>query len=468
MDGDANLVARVRYGDRRSFDDLYDRYADDVFSMCLLILGDPAVARAAAGTAFALVARTRMHPLSDPSRLRPWLLELARGSALAWSGSPQARSVPVPHGVSAENMLDGAVVPAPASLRVGLARTFDRAAVAAAEARAIAGRPARSAIAANTAAGDAGTPAAPAKVDLTKAGAVKTADAAAATVNLTKNSTVNLTKKAATRTNSAEATVTALPARRAVADAPTADGGIPAAEPTGTHADDTHTLVVPLVSAGDAAVAPTGQRDWLARPAIAVAASLVLAVAGITAAVNWPSNARVTADGYPEVAVASVPAPLATGPGRAGTLPPPRVVPTVAGEFTSRPAIDEGTGRGVHHGLAAPAGQPAMLDPIVPVQTVAPAPPRPAVSATAPPTTGTRTTTRPPTSRTTGPGTGSTTNPPPTTATTTNPPPTTAPPTAPAPTPTAPTTSATKTSTTPTTSPPVVGPIVLPVLNITA
>ena len=135
MDGDADLVARVRRGDRQAFDDLYDRYADDVFSMCLVVLGDPTVARAAAGTAFALVARTRMNPLSDPSRLRSWLLELARGSALAWSGSPQARSVPVPHGVSAESMIEGAVVPAPASLRAGLARTFDRASSAAAHER---------------------------------------------------------------------------------------------------------------------------------------------------------------------------------------------------------------------------------------------------------------------------------------------------------------------------------------------
>jgi len=126
MDGDADLVARVRRGDRQAFDDLYDRYADDVFSMCLVVLGDPTVARAAAGTAFALVARTRMNPLSDPSRLRSWLLELARGSALAWSGSPQARSVPVPHGVSAESMIEGAVVPAPASLRAGLARPHPR------------------------------------------------------------------------------------------------------------------------------------------------------------------------------------------------------------------------------------------------------------------------------------------------------------------------------------------------------
>jgi len=136
MDGDADLVARVRRGDRLAFDDLYDRYADDVFSMCLVVLGDPTVARAAAGTAFALVARTRMNPLSEPARLRSWLLELARGSALAWSGSPQARSAPVPHGVSAEKMIDGAVVPAPASLRAGLARTFDRAASAAAHERA--------------------------------------------------------------------------------------------------------------------------------------------------------------------------------------------------------------------------------------------------------------------------------------------------------------------------------------------
>ncbi len=157
MDDDADLAARVRRGDRQAFDDLYDLYADDVFSMCLLILGDPTVARAAAGTAFALVARTRLNPLSDPARLRSWLLELARGSALAWSGSPQARSIPVPHGVPPEELLVGSVVPAPASLRVGLARTFDRAA-AVAEAAAASRRVAPPA-----------APAAPREISLVKA-----------------------------------------------------------------------------------------------------------------------------------------------------------------------------------------------------------------------------------------------------------------------------------------------------------
>jgi DNA-directed RNA polymerase specialized sigma24 family protein len=471
MDGDADLVARVRCGDRQSFDDLYDRYADDVFSMCLLILGDPAVARAAAGTAFALVARTRMHPLTDPSRLRSWLLELARGSALAWSGSPQARSVPVPHGVSAEDMLTGAVVPAPASLRVGLARTFDRAAVAAAEARAIAGRPARPASATVTTArplattrvpgdadagnagtGDMGTPAAPAKVDLTKAGSAKTGVGALTfTVNLAKKT------KTTTRTNPTEAAVTALPVKRADADAATVVGA--AASPASLRPPgNPRPLVAPLTSADDPATVPTGHHDRFARPAIAVAASLVLAVAGITTAVNWPGDAGVTTDGLPGVVVASVPAPSATGPGPAGTLPSPRVVPTVAGEFTSRP-VGDGNRQDLHGSLAAPAGQPAMLDPVVPVRTLAPAPPRPGVSATAPPATATGPTTRPPTSRTSAPGTGSTTNPPPTT----NPPTTQAP----APTTgTAPPTGATKTSTAP---PPIVGPIVIPVrLNVTA
>ncbi|ONH37736.1 MULTISPECIES: RNA polymerase sigma factor [Protofrankia] len=139
-DIDADIVMRIRHGQRQAFDDLYDRYADDVFSVCLLILGEPTVAHAAAGTAFALVARSRLSPLSDPTRLHAWLLELARGSSLAWSGSPQVQAAPVPHGITPEEMLAATqLVAAPASLREGLARTFDRAA-AAATARDIAAR----------------------------------------------------------------------------------------------------------------------------------------------------------------------------------------------------------------------------------------------------------------------------------------------------------------------------------------
>ncbi|WP_239330981.1 RNA polymerase subunit sigma-24 [Frankia sp. CiP3] len=130
-ESDIDLVMRIRRGERDAFDDVYEQYADDVFSMCLLILGEAEVAQAAAGTAFALVARTRLGALGDPTRLRSWLLELARGSALAWSGSPQARGGPVRHAAAPEEMLARTqLTPAPRRLREGLVRTFDRAATA--------------------------------------------------------------------------------------------------------------------------------------------------------------------------------------------------------------------------------------------------------------------------------------------------------------------------------------------------
>ncbi|WP_235947730.1 hypothetical protein [Candidatus Frankia alpina] len=298
MDDDADLAARVRRGDRQAFDDLYDLYADDVFSMCLLILGDPTVARAAAGTAFALVARTRLNPLSDPARLRSWLLELARGSALAWSGSPQARSIPVPHGVPPEELLVGAVVPAPASLRVGLARTFDRA-VAVAEAAAASRRAAMPAAPV--------VPAAAQKISLVKAPA---------------EPAVPLASDAA-ETLIAPAVARSLPLMRMDAETEAAD-----------------------------AVSTSGR--WIlerhSRPAIAAAAAIAAAVVSLTAAMNWPSsNPRLLAENG--VAVVSPQRSLdmvrpATAPAApsGGTATTPTVVPTVAGAFTSRATAPKAAG----------------------------------------------------------------------------------------------------------------------------
>ncbi|WP_261571191.1 RNA polymerase subunit sigma-24, partial [Frankia gtarii] len=324
MDDDADLAARVRRGDRQAFDDLYDLYADDVFSMCLLILGDPTVARAAAGTAFALVARTRLNPLSDPARLRSWLLELARGSALAWSGSPQARSIPVPHGVPPEELLVGAVVPAPASLRVGLARTFDRAA-AVAEAAAASRRAAMPAAPV--------VPAPAQKISLVKAPA---------------EPAVPFPSDAA-ETLIAPAIARSLPLMRMDAEAEAAD-----------------------------AVSISGRRvlAWYSRPAMAAAAAaVVVAAVGLTAAMNWPSsNPRLLAENG--VAVVSPQRSLdtirpATAPAAPSgdTSTAPTVVPTVAGAFTSRaaapkevrPRLVEPIARDVHR--SEPAAEPSISRP---------------------------------------------------------------------------------------------------------
>ncbi len=394
MDDDADLAARVRRGDRQAFDDLYDLYADDVFSMCLLILGDPTVARAAAGTAFALVARTRLNPLSDPARLRSWLLELARGSALAWSGSPQARSIPVPHGVPPEELLVGAVVPAPASLRVGLARTFDRAA-AVAEAAAASRRAAMPAAPV--------VPAAAQKISLVKAPA---------------EPAVPLASDAA-ETLIAPAVARSLPLMRMDAETEAAD-----------------------------AVSTSGR--WIlerhSRPAMAAAAAVVAAVVSLTAAMNWPSsNPRLLAENG--VAVVSPQRSLdmvrpATAPAApsGGTATTPTVVPTVAGAFTSRaaapkaavrPRLVEPIARDVHR--SEPAAEPSVSRPrAAPVAPSTTAPlttsPKPSTSSAASATasnSGTTLPTTPPRTQTPLP-------------TATVPPPVSAPPTSAAPAPTTP------------------------------
>ncbi|WP_163548020.1 RNA polymerase subunit sigma-24 [Candidatus Frankia nodulisporulans] len=312
MDDDADLVARVRSGDRLAFDDLYDLYADDVFSMCLLILGDPTVARAAAGTAFALVARTRLNPLSDPARLRSWLLELARGSALAWSGSPQARSVPVPHGVAPEELLLGAVVPAPASLRVGLARTFDRAATVA---EAAASRRAAEASAFLAAGRSMATPAhdhAPAADSAPAAG-----HEPAGIPAMTDGDTAVTGSHPRYEPASLEAARP--PAERDLPLMRVDEDGAEFAGPS---------TVVPLA-------------PWRTRPAMAAAAVLAAAAVGLTAAMNWPaSEPQLISES--RIAVVSPPTPPAfTRPSAAPAAPggrtdsdSPTAAATVAGAYT--------------------------------------------------------------------------------------------------------------------------------------
>lgn len=77
---DQRLVARVRDGDKSAVADLYDRYADRIYSYHLIMVGDPNVAAIATNDTFG-EAISRMGQLEDASHLRPWLLALARSKA---------------------------------------------------------------------------------------------------------------------------------------------------------------------------------------------------------------------------------------------------------------------------------------------------------------------------------------------------------------------------------------------------
>jgi DNA-directed RNA polymerase specialized sigma24 family protein len=388
MDGDTELVARVRRGERDSFDDLYNRYADDVFSLCLVVLGDPAVAKAAAGTAFALVARTRLDPLSDPGELRSWLLELARGSALAWSGSPQARSVPIPHGVAAESMIDGAVVPAPSSLRVGLIRTFDRAAMAAAEELASKRLKARQ---------PATSPDAPTRTDSREAPA---GAAFAPPGVLPGPGHARPSRRSRRERREQGQSRPRQPSHAPAAGPPVGAGRAEAAAVVDRGDPEVVPLTLPLPLQSTEPGPSSAAREWRTKPALAAAAAFVAVATGASVAVNWPSSGSSTeATKIPDAVVVVETSTAPDGgtpdqpPGRmAAPVRPAPVAPTVAGAYTRIPTripVDDRAVEGP--AMAVPVGDGSMgYPPAAPRASVPPvvAPPRsPTPSASTPEST---------------------------------------------------------------------------------
>jgi RNA polymerase sigma factor (sigma-70 family) len=78
---DADLVAAVLDGDRAAFGEMYERYADRVYGLCLTVLRRPDEAADATHDTFVRVAE-RLDQLRNPSRLRSWLFSIARNEAL--------------------------------------------------------------------------------------------------------------------------------------------------------------------------------------------------------------------------------------------------------------------------------------------------------------------------------------------------------------------------------------------------
>jgi len=78
---DADIVAAVLGGDRDAFGEMYERYADRVYGLCLTVLRRPEEAADATHDTFMRVAE-RLDQLRDPSRLRSWMFSIARNEAL--------------------------------------------------------------------------------------------------------------------------------------------------------------------------------------------------------------------------------------------------------------------------------------------------------------------------------------------------------------------------------------------------
>jgi len=74
---DGDLVAAALDGDRAAFGAIYDRYAGTVFGVCSQMLSSRDDAEDVTADVF-LVAAERLGQLRDPSRLRYWLLSIAR------------------------------------------------------------------------------------------------------------------------------------------------------------------------------------------------------------------------------------------------------------------------------------------------------------------------------------------------------------------------------------------------------
>jgi RNA polymerase sigma factor (sigma-70 family) len=90
---DADLVGAALAGDREAFGAIYDRYSSQVFTMCAHMLGNRDDAADATSDVF-LTAAERLGQLRDPSRLRVWLLAIARRNVYRRSAR-RSRAVPV-------------------------------------------------------------------------------------------------------------------------------------------------------------------------------------------------------------------------------------------------------------------------------------------------------------------------------------------------------------------------------------
>lgn len=78
---DAALVRAACEGDKQAFADIYDRYADRLYSFLVSVMRNREDAADCLQDTF-LTAGSRLHQLRDPDKLRPWLYAIARHLAM--------------------------------------------------------------------------------------------------------------------------------------------------------------------------------------------------------------------------------------------------------------------------------------------------------------------------------------------------------------------------------------------------
>ena len=87
---DSELVQQALTNDRAAFAEIYDRYADDIYTFCRSRLRNDADAADAMQETF-VRATTRLGQLREPAKLRSWLFAIARNQIVA-TGKMAARA----------------------------------------------------------------------------------------------------------------------------------------------------------------------------------------------------------------------------------------------------------------------------------------------------------------------------------------------------------------------------------------
>ena len=90
---DAELVNRIRDGDRKAFDLLYERYSQGLYRTARFICQDEALAQDALQDTF-VTCWLEIGKLRDPGKVKPWLLQILTRRARRMMG--ERKDIPHP------------------------------------------------------------------------------------------------------------------------------------------------------------------------------------------------------------------------------------------------------------------------------------------------------------------------------------------------------------------------------------
>jgi RNA polymerase sigma-70 factor (ECF subfamily) len=107
----ADLIRRFHSGESAAFETIVSTHQDDIYTLCLRVLGTDTAAEAVAEGIF-ITAHQAMHRLNPETPIRPWLLQLAVND-LSDKSSEDDEASEAPHAQSAQlnGLLQGLDMP---------------------------------------------------------------------------------------------------------------------------------------------------------------------------------------------------------------------------------------------------------------------------------------------------------------------------------------------------------------------